>query len=146
VSARVWDLREREMKLGYAQIDTYSRFADQVKETKRKLLEFLIEAKRSGKKIAGYGAPGKGNTLLNYCSIRTDFIDYTVDRNPHKHGKFLPGTHIPIYAPDQIQRTRPDYLLILPWNLRQEIMKQNAFIREWGGKFVVPIPEVKVYS
>jgi SAM-dependent methyltransferase len=146
VSARVWDLREREMKLGYAQIDTYSRFADQVKETKRKLLEFLIEAKRSGKKIAGYGAPGKGNTLLNYCSIRTDFIDYTVDRNSHKHGKFLPGTHIPIYAPDQIQRTRPDYLLILPWNLRQEIMKQNAFIREWGGKFVVPIPEVKVYS
>jgi hypothetical protein len=146
VSARVWDLREREMKLGYAQIETYSRFADQVKETKRKLLEFLIEAKRGGKKIAGYGAPGKGNTLLNYCSIRTDFIDYTVDRNPHKHGKFLPGTHIPIFPPDQIQRTRPDYLLILPWNLRQEIMKQNAFIREWGGKFVVPIPEVKVYS
>ena len=146
VSSRVRDLRERELKLGYAQIETYSRFADQVKETKRKLLEFLIEAKRSGKKIAGYGAPGKGNTLLNYCSVRTDFVDYTVDRNPHKHGKFLPGTHIPIYSTDQIQLTRPDYLLILPWNLRQEIMKQNAFIREWGGKFVVPIPEVKVYS
>ena len=146
VTSRVRDLREREEKLGYAQVETYSRFADQVKETKRKLLEFLIEAKRSGKKIAGYGAPGKGNTLLNYCSIRTDFIDYTVDRNPHKHGKFLPGTHIPIYAPDQIQRTRPDYLMILPWNLKQEIMEQNAFIRDWGGKFVLPIPEVKVYS
>ena len=146
VTSRVRDLRERETKLGYAQIETYSLFSDQVEETKRKLLEFLIEAKRSGKKIAGYGAPGKGNTLLNYCSIRTDFIDYTVDRNPHKHGKFLPGTHIPIYPPDQIQRTRPDYLLILPWNLKQEIMQQNAFIREWGGQFVVPIPEVKVYS
>lgn len=146
VTSRLRDLREREAKLGYEQIQTYSRFADQVKETKRKLLEFLIEAKRSGKKIAGYGAPGKGNTLLNYCSIRTDFIDYTVDRNPRKHGKFLPGTHIPIYPPDQIQRTRPDYLLILPWNLKQEIMQQNAFIRDWGGKFVVPIPEVKVYS
>src|SRR6266446_3249452 len=146
VTSRVRDLREREATLGYAQIETYSRFADQVMETKRKLLEFLIEAKRSGKKIAGYGAPGKGNTLLNYCSIRTDFIDYTVDRNPHKHGKFLPGTHIPIYPPDQIRRTRPDYLLVLPWNLKQEIMQQNAFIRDWGGKFVVPIPEVKVYS
>ena len=146
VTSRLCELREREKTLGYAQIETYSRFADQVKETKRKLLEFLIQVKRSGKKIAGYGAPGKGNTLLNYCSIRTDFIDYTVDRNPHKHGKFLPGTRIPIYPPDQIRRTRPDYLLILPWNLKQEIMQQNAFIRDWGGKFVVPIPEVKVYS
>jgi 2-polyprenyl-3-methyl-5-hydroxy-6-metoxy-1,4-benzoquinol methylase len=145
VTSRVRELRARELNLGYDRIETYSRFAEQVKETKRKLLEFLIEAKRSGKKIVGYGAPGKGNTLLNYCAIRTDFIDYTVDRNPHKHGKFLPGTHIPIYPPHQIQRTRPDYLLILPWNLKQEIMQQNAFIREWGGKFVVPIPEVKVY-
>jgi SAM-dependent methyltransferase len=146
VTSRIGELRAREEQLGYAQIETYSHFADQVKETKRKLLEFLIQAKRSGKKIAGYGAPGKGNTLLNYCSIRTDFIDYTVDRNPHKHGKFLPGTRIPIYPPDQIRLTRPDYLLILPWNLKQEIMQQNAFIRDWGGQFVVPIPEVKVYS
>jgi len=146
ISLRIGELRAREQQLGYAQIETYYRFADQVKETKRKLLEFLIHAKRSGKKIAGYGAPGKGNTLLNYCSIRTDFIDYTVDRNPHKHGKFLPGTRIPIYPPDQIRLTQPDYLLILPWNLKQEIMQQNAFIRDWGGKFVVPIPEVKVYS
>ena len=146
LTSRVGELREREQALGYDKIQTYSRFADQVKETKRKLLEFLIQAKRSGKKIAGYGAPGKGNTLLNYCSIRTDFIDYTVDRNPHKHGKFLPGTHIPIFPPEQIRQTRPDYLLILPWNLKQEIIQQNAFIRDWGGQFVVPIPEVTVYS
>ena len=146
VSSRIAELRAREENLGYAKIETYSQFADQVKETKRKLLDFLIQVKRNGKKVAGYGAPGKGNTLLNYCSIRTDFIDYTVDRNPHKHGKFLPGTRIPIYPPDQIRRTQPDYLLILPWNLKQEIMQQNAFIRDWGGKFVVPIPEVKVYS
>ncbi len=146
VSVHITDLRAREESMGYSRIETYSRFAEQVKETKRKLLEFLIEAKRSGKKIAGYGAPGKGNTLLNYCAIRTDFLDYTVDRNPHKHGRFLPGTHVPIYPPDRIRETRPDYVLILPWNLKDEIIKQNGFIREWGGRFVVPIPEVKVYA
>ena len=146
VSGRVCELRAREESMGCSKVQTYSSFAEQVKETKRKLLEFLIDAKRSGKKIAGYGAPGKGNTLLNYCAIRTDFLDYTVDRSPHKHGKFLPGTHIPIYAPEHIRETRPDFLLILPWNLKDEIMKQNAFIREWGGKFVVPIPEVKIYE
>ena len=146
VGPRVNELRAREESLGYKRMETYSRFADQVKETKRKLLEFLIHAKRSGKKIAGYGAPGKGNTLLNYCAIRTDFLDYTVDRNPYKHGRFLPGTHVPIFAPERIRETRPDYLLILPWNLKDEIMKQNAFIREWGGKFVVPIPEVRVHE
>ncbi|PYT48733.1 MAG: SAM-dependent methyltransferase [Acidobacteria bacterium] len=146
VSAHITELRAREESMGYSRLETYSRFAEQVKETKRKLLEFLIEAKRSGKKIAGYGAPGKGNTLLNYCAIRTDFLDYTVDRNPHKHGRFLPGTHVPIYPPDRIRETRPDYVLILPWNLKDEIIKQNGFIREWGGMFVVPIPEVKVYA
>jgi len=146
VSAHITELRAREGSMGYSRIETYSRFAEQVKETKRKLLEFLIEAKRSGKKIAGYGAPGKGNTLLNYCAIRTDFLDYTVDRNPHKHGRFLPGTHVPIYPPDRIRETRPDYVLILPWNLKDEIIKQNGFIREWGGMFVVPIPEVKIYA
>ncbi|HTT22823.1 MAG TPA: class I SAM-dependent methyltransferase [Candidatus Sulfotelmatobacter sp.] len=145
VSARIHDLRAREEAAGFACLERYHSFAEQVKETKRKLLEFLIEAKRSGKQIAGYGAPGKGNTLLNYCGIRTDFLDYTVDRSPHKQGKFLPGTHIPICSPDRIRETRPDYVLILPWNLKDEIMKQNAFIREWGGQFVVPIPEVKVY-
>jgi C-methyltransferase C-terminal domain/Putative zinc binding domain/Methyltransferase domain len=146
VGPRVLELRQREESLGYTRLETYSRFADQVKETKRKLLEFLIAAKRNGKKIAGYGAPGKGNTLLNYCAIRTDFLDYTVDRNPYKHGRFLPGTHVPIFPPERIRETQPDYLLILPWNLKDEIMKQNAFIREWGGKFVVPIPEVQVHE
>ena len=108
-------------------------------------MEFLIKAKREGKSIAGYGAPGKGNTLLNYCGIRTDFIDYTVDRNPYKQGKFLPGTHIPIHDPQKIAETKPDYLLILPWNFKDEIMEQMKDIREWGGQFVVPIPEVTVY-
>jgi SAM-dependent methyltransferase len=145
-SARVIELRAREESAGYRRMETYSQFSEQVKETKRKLLEFLIQAKARGKKIAGYGAPGKGNTLLNYCAIRTDFLDYTVDRNPYKHGKFLPGTHIPIYPPEHIRETRPDFLLILPWNLKDEIIKQNAFIREWGGKFVVPIPEVRIHE
>jgi SAM-dependent methyltransferase len=143
---RVKDLRRREDAAGISGLKLYSTFTEQVKETKRALLEFLIEAKRAGKTIAGYGAPGKGNTLLNYCGIRTDFVDYTVDRNPYKHGRFLPGTHIPIHLPERIRETKPDYVLILPWNLKDEIMKQNAFIREWGGKFVVPIPRVKVYS
>lgn len=146
VTERVTVLRDREVSAGYVRLDTYSRFAEQVKETKRKLLEFLIQAKRSGKRIAGYGAPGKGNTLLNYCAIRTDFLDYTVDRNPYKHGRFLPGTHVPIFPPERIRETKPDFLLILPWNLKDEIIKQNAFIREWGGKFVVPIPEVHVHD
>jgi len=146
IGPRITELRTREKSAGYTRMECYSRFAEQVKETKRKLLEFLIQAKRGGKKIAGYGAPGKGNTLLNYCGIRTDFLDYTVDRNPYKHGKFLPGTHVPICPPDRIRETRPDFVLILPWNLKDEIIKQNAFIRDWGGKFVVPIPEVKVYE
>jgi hypothetical protein len=117
-----------------------------VKETKRQILDFLIKARREGKSIAGYGAPGKGNTLLNYCGIRTDFIDYTVDRNPYKQGMFLPGTHIPILHPDTIRETKPDYVFILPWNFKEEIMKQNSFISEWGGRFVVPIPEITVYG
>jgi hypothetical protein len=145
VTARVEELRAREQAAGFTRLERYQSFAEQVKETKRALLEFLIDAKRAGKRIAGYGAPGKGNTLLNYCGIRTDFLDYTVDRSPHKQGKFLPGTHIPIYPPERIRETRPDYLLILPWNLKDEIMKQNAYIREWGGQFVVPIPTVTVY-
>lgn len=146
VGERVLELRAREEQAGIMNLAYYAGFDEQVKETKRKLLEFLISAKRAGKKIVGYGAPGKGNTLLNYCGIRTDFIDFTVDRNPYKQGKFLPGTHIPIYAPDKVREARPDYLFILPWNFKEEIMAQNAFIREWGGKFVVPIPEVRIYS
>jgi SAM-dependent methyltransferase len=144
VGCRVAELREREEKGGFASIDHYLSFTRQVEETKRKLLEFLIAAKRHGKSIAGYGAPGKGNTLLNYCGIRTDFLDYVVDRSPHKQGKFLPGTHIPILHPDKIRENRPDYILILPWNLKNEIMGQLAYVREWGGQFVVPIPEVAV--
>jgi len=145
VTDRARELHERELRAGFTQLECYAAFGEQVKETKRKLLHFLIGAKREGKTIAGYGAPGKGNTLLNYCGIRTDFLDYTVDRNPYKQGKFLPGTHIPIYAPEKILETKPDYVLILPWNFKDEIMSQMAHIREWGGQFVVPIPEVKVY-
>ncbi len=146
VTDRAIVLREKEQAAGFGSIERYTNFEAQVRETKRKILEFLIAAKRSGKSVVGYGAPGKGNTLLNYCGIRTDFLDYTVDRNPYKHGKFLPGTHIPIYPPSKIQETQPDYVLILPWNFKDEIMAQMSVIREWGGKFVVPIPELTVYS
>jgi SAM-dependent methyltransferase len=135
----------REREAGLSDLATYAAFEQRVRATKQRLLEFLIDAKRAGKSIAGYGAPGKGNTLLNYCGIRSDFLDYTVDRNPHKHGKFLPGTHIPVLPPERIAETKPDYLLILPWNLKDEIMRQMASIRDWGGRFVVPIPEVRVY-
>ncbi len=145
MDARVRELRDLELQLGFDRIATYSGFRAQVENTKRRLLEFLIEAKRAGRSIVGYGAPGKGNTLLNYCGIRTDFLDYTVDRNPYKHGKFTPGTHIPIYAPERITETKPDYVLILPWNFKDEIMSQMAHIKEWGGQFVVPIPHVQVY-
>jgi hypothetical protein len=143
---RVTELRAREEADNFSQLESYFVFSEKVKETKRKLLDFLISAKRQGKSITGYGAPGKGNTLLNYCGIRTDFIDYTVDRNPYKQGKFLPGTHIPIFEPEKIMQTKPDYVLILPWNFKDEIMKQISSIFEWGGKFVVPIPEVIIYS
>jgi hypothetical protein len=146
VNDRVPALKQREISAGFARLEHYLSFGEQVKETKRKLLDFLIRAKREGKSVAGYGAPGKGNTLLNYCGIRTDFIDYTVDRSPHKQGHYLPGTHIPIFHPDKIKETRPDYLLLLPWNLKDEIMRQMAHIRDWGGSFVVPIPEVQVFT
>jgi len=144
VTDRLRQLREREEASGYRLIETYTRFEDQVRETKRKLLELLISAKRAGKRIAGYGAPGKGNTLLNYCGIRTDFIDFTVDRNPYKHGRFLPGTHIPIFPPERIDEARPDYIFILPWNLKDEIIAQLSHARAWGAKFIVPIPEATV--
>ncbi len=144
ISGRVDTLRDQELKFGINKLDTYAAFENNVCETKRKLLEFLIKAKRAGKQVVGYGAPGKGNTLLNYCGIRTDFLDYTVDRSPHKQGRFTPGTRIPILHPDRIMQTRPDYVLILPWNLADEISQQMAAIREWGGQFVVPIPEVSV--
>jgi SAM-dependent methyltransferase len=143
--ASINGLREREMAYGLGQLATYTMFDAGVKEAKRAILDFLIAQKRKGKRIVGYGAPGKGNTLLNYCGIRTDFIDFTVDRNPLKQGKYTPGTHIPILAPEAIPHARPDFIFILPWNLKEEIMAQMSFVREWGANFVVPIPELKVY-
>jgi SAM-dependent methyltransferase len=137
-------LRQREAEFGVGDLATYAAFAEQVKETKRRLLAFLIDAKAHGKSIVGYGAPAKGNTLLNYCGIRTDFLDYTVDRSPHKQGRFLPGTHVPIHAPERIFESKPDYVLILPWNIKEEITQKMAGIRDWGGRFVVPIPRVEV--
>ena len=124
---------------------TYDAFAERVRETKRKLLSFLIDAKRAGKRICAYGAPGKGNTMLNYCGIGTDMIDFTVDRNPKKQGNFLPGSRIPIKSPEDLLAAKPDYVLILPWNLREEIARQMVAIRDWGGQFVVPIPQVEIF-
>jgi 2-polyprenyl-3-methyl-5-hydroxy-6-metoxy-1,4-benzoquinol methylase len=146
IDGRIQALRVREEAAGLARLDSYCCYAERVKETKRKLLSFAIAAKRQGKCIVGYGAAAKGNTLLNYCGMRSDFIDYVVDRSPHKQGCFLPGTHIPIYHPDKIKETSPDYLLILPWNLTDEITNQMGYIRAWGGQFVVPIPEVRVIA
>ncbi len=137
-------IRAGERAFGLDSLKGYEGFERRVRDTKNKLLRFLIEARESGKTVAGYGAPGKGNTLLNYCGIRTDYLDYTVDRSPHKQGRYTPGTHIPILPPERIRETRPDYVLILPWNLKQEITRSMAYIREWGGRFVVPIPAVEV--
>jgi SAM-dependent methyltransferase len=144
VQESVKELLAREEAAGYGDIELYLQFAERVKQTKRSILSFFIEAKEQGLAIAGYGAPAKGNTLLNYCGIGTDFIDYTVDRNPHKQGHFLPGSGIPIMAPEEIERTRPDYLFILPWNLKDEIIDQMQVIREWGGKFVVHSPDLVI--
>jgi len=145
VTPRVGELRGREADFGITRLATYATFGEQVRRTKRRLLEFLIQAKDAGQSVVGYGAPGKGNTLLNYCGIRTDFVDFTVDRNPKKQGNYLPGTRIPIRHPDAITQTRPDFVLILPWNLREEIAVQLSYIREWGGRFVVPIPGLEVF-
>jgi SAM-dependent methyltransferase len=144
VGPRVEALRRRETDDGFLSLDRYRGFGQQVMATKRKLLAFLIDARQRGKKVVGYGAPGKGNTLLNYCGIRTDFLDFTVDANPYKQGKFTPGTRIPILPPEAIRQARPDYVLILPWNLKDEISKAASYISDWGGRFVVPIPEVTV--
>jgi len=144
LTPRLLTLRERELKAGVDTLAYYATFEEQVRETKRKLLELLTRVRREKKKVVGYGAPGKGNTLLNYCGIRTDFVDFTVDRSPYKQGKFLPGTHIPIYAPERLREARPDYVFVLPWNLKDEIVSQLAFIREWGGRFIIPIPEPRI--
>jgi hypothetical protein len=144
VSDRVHELRAREEAAGYRDVSMYARFEQQARTTKHRLLELLIALKREGRTIAGYGAPGKGNTLLNYCGIRGDFIDFTVDRNPYKQGRFLPGTRIPIHPPERLDEVRPDYIFILPWNIRDEIMEQLAHAREWGARFIVAIPEPRV--
>jgi SAM-dependent methyltransferase len=144
VTDHVKDLLEREEKAGFLTLPYYMTFAQKVLKTKLGIFDFLVQTKKEGKTIVGYGAPAKGNTLLNYCGIRTDFIDYTVDRSPHKQGHYLPGSHIPIYPPDKVAETQPDYLLILPWNLRDEIMNQMKHVRGWGCKFVTFIPDVQI--
>jgi len=141
---RVAELLERERRHGLTEMTTYTSFAYKAERAKRDLLAFLISAKNEGKRVCGYGAPGKGNTLLNYCAIGTDFLDFTVDRNPYKHGRFTPGMHIPIKSIEAIDQAKPDYILILPWNLKDEIIKQLHHVAAWGAKFVVPIPFVTV--
>jgi hypothetical protein len=143
-TSNVAALLARERNNGFSDLGTYASFAEQVKRTKRNLLSFLIGAKDAGKTICGYGAPGKGNTLLNYCGIGTDFLEFTVDRNPYKHGRFTPGMHIPIHPVEAIDALEPDYVLILPWNIKEEIVQQMRHVGDWGGRFIVPIPELEV--
>jgi hypothetical protein len=144
VRPTVLDVLAGEVADGFDQLEPYLSFGPKVERVKRRLLSFLVEAKEDGRQLVGYGAPGKGNTLLNYCGIRSDLLDYTVDRNPYKQGRFLPGTHIPIHDVHRIDETRPDFVLILPWNLQDEIVEQLDHVRSWGARFVVPIPEVRV--
>ena len=144
VSERIVELRQREMDAGFADLDSYLAYGEHAKRIKQKLIEFLTSAKRAGKRVVGYGAPAKGNTLLNYCGVGRDLLEYTVDRSPHKQGHYLPGTHIPIYEPERISVTKPDYILILPWNLKSEIINQLSFARAWGAQFVVPIPDTQI--
>ena len=144
ISGHVNEMLSEEASAGLESLATYRAFSDEVKKTKRALLRFLIYAREQGKSVVGYGAPAKGNTLLNYCGVRTDLLDYTVDRSPHKQGRFLPGVRLPIYPPEKIRETKPDYVLILPWNLKDEVMSQMSFVRQWGGRFVVPIPRTMV--
>jgi len=146
INEKINALLEREKQFKLSDISTYMNFSSKIKALKNSIRDFFITAKNTNKKIVCYGAAAKGNTLLNYCGIGADLVDYVVDKNPHKQGLFLPGTHIHVYSPDKIHETKPDYLVILPWNLKDEIMQQSSYIRDWGGKFVIPIPEVKVYQ
>ena len=142
VADAVGHCRQDDFDAGLVELSTYRAFADRVIDTKNNLVEFLIQARREGKSVVGYGAPGKGTTLLNYCGVRTDLVEYLVDRNPYKHERYMPGVRIPIHAPEKISETRPDIILVLPWNLKDEIVEQLAYTREWGAKIVVPIPEM----
>ena len=139
-------LIKKEKSFGITKLSTYTNFSKKTKLSQKRIMDFLVNAKDAKKIVVGYGAPAKGNTLLNYCNANSELIRYTVDMNPHKQGLYLPGTHIPIRAPQKIFETKPDYVLILPWNLKNEIMKQMKDIRRWGGKFVVPVPEVRIYQ
>jgi hypothetical protein len=145
-SQAVRDMKRTESVAGLDRLETYTGFGERAKKVKRSLLSFLVGAKDAGKSVVGYGAPAKGNTLLNYCGVRNDLVEYTVDISPHKQGMFLPGTRIPIFAPERIRETRPDYVLILPWNLTSEIARQLAFVKDWGGQLVIPIPQTQVVS
>ena len=145
VTASVHKLREQEAEARLDQLGSYRQFSGQVQQAKLDILQFFLDTRRAGKTIAGYGAPAKGNTLLNYCGIKTDLLPFTVDLNPHKQGSYLPGTHIPIEAPEAIRKMRPDYVFILPWNLKEEISRQLSYVREWGGKFVVAIPSIQIF-
>ena len=146
LSARLLELREREHARELDRLDGFLGFDETVQSVKRGLLQFLLEAKRDGKSVVGYGAAAKGNTLLNYCGVRSDFLDYVVDRNPHKQGRYLPGSRIPIKGPDAVRETRPDLLLVLPWNIVDEIMEQMSDVRAWGCRFVIPVPEVRILA
>ena len=146
ITPNVPELRNKEKDNGLNEAEKYSSFDQKVKKTKRAILTCLIELKNSGKSIVGYGAHAEANTLLNYCGIRLDFLDYTADRNPFKQGKFLGGTRIPVFHPDKIKESKPDYVFVLPWSIKREIMEQLSYIAEWDGKFIVPIPEVTVYN
>jgi hypothetical protein len=145
-TARALQMRERERAGGYEQLETYTRYGARVEADKRRILEFLIGLKNDGRRVVGYGAPAKGNTLLNYCGVRRDFLDYTVDLNPHKQGRFLPGSHIPIRSPQAIREDRPDVVMILPWNLKDEIVQQLGFIGRWGGRFAARTPELALLA
>ena len=145
-TGRARELLTHERRLGFDRLDTYLGFSGQVRLAKLQVLEVLIEQRREGRRIAGYGAPAKGNTLLNYCGVGRDFIDYTCDLNPHKQARYLPGSRIPIRSPETLRETRPDLVFILPWNLKEEIMEQLSFVREWGGRFLVRAPELRVYD
>ena len=144
ITSNVKMILNKEQEYGLDDINTYNNFSKRVMEVKGKLREFLLASKKTGKKVIGYGAPAKGNTLLNFCKIDQSMLSYTVDKSIQKQGLYLPGTHIPIKSPEEIKKSKPDYLLILPWNLQEEIMTEMSFIREWGGKFIIPIPEVHV--
>jgi SAM-dependent methyltransferase len=144
VTSNVKMILDKEHRYGLDDIITYKNFSNRVIEVKEKLYEFLLASKKSGKKVVGYGAPAKGNTLLNFCKIDQSMLPYTVDKSVYKQGLYLPGTHIPIMSLEEIKKSKPKYLLILPWNLQEEIVTEMSFIREWGGKFIIPIPKIQV--